>query len=478
MSRLSARRSIASVWLALGLLATFDVTASDNPIEILETPLPAFIDWQTNVTEIARGVPEAVVGGTFRMAIIGTELNLRRYGPDSSHALTPLLDSLQVPLLYRLPGSDELQGGLADHWAISADHKRLSFRLRNHIFWSDGVAINTEDIVYTFRSVVGRSDWAAAVVRQLGMTLEIHDERHFSIVATAAISNDLIEQIQALRPLPKHYWSKVQWFEDRDWRAEPTSGPYNITRIIKNQQITLSRRSDWWGLRVPLFWYRYNVSRVMVYLLPEAHKAYQMLERGELDTLQLDPAIADHETALTARAAVDQYHYQYQPVNLWECLVRPLKLTGAPLELSYTINPDGDWLQQQLQQMAGESAIISHQTSAQQLNKGLATGQIRLAWFALTSYGNPALYLDDAFQRQPAASLTADCHHQHARRSAGILAWRWVEIPAEATASYGSNLLDPFDIATGGYFWIDARRKSSILTSPGSEGVGRLIALP
>jgi oligopeptide transport system substrate-binding protein len=56
--------------------------------------------------------------------------------------------------LLTLDSNAEVKGGLAHKWEVSADGRHLSFHLRRDLKWSNGLPLNAQDVVRSFRRMV------------------------------------------------------------------------------------------------------------------------------------------------------------------------------------------------------------------------------------------------------------------------------------------------------------------------------------
>ena len=56
------------------------------------------------------------------------------------------------------PTNSRVMPGLAKRWTLSDDGTRLTFALREGIRWSDGEPLTAEDIVFTYRDLIGNDD--------------------------------------------------------------------------------------------------------------------------------------------------------------------------------------------------------------------------------------------------------------------------------------------------------------------------------
>ena len=171
---------------------------------------------------------------------------LNAYAPKGGTLVLPSLNAFNtVSPMYQPPGfypsydhlieraGDEpsgYYGSLAESIALSADRRRIVFRLRPQARWHDGRPITAADVkftVETFRADAMAHGWAGALSWVTGVT--ILDPITVEIRADSDVAKQLF--ILGHMPIvPAHYWL------DRDV-SEPTttpppqSGPFRLTDV-------------------------------------------------------------------------------------------------------------------------------------------------------------------------------------------------------------------------------------------------------
>ena len=173
-------------------------------------------------------------------------------------------------------------GSLAESIALSADRRRIVFRLRPQARWHDGRPITATDVkfsVETFRTDAMAHGWAGALawvtdVNILGpLTVEIRAD------------SDVARQLFILGHMPivpAHYWL------DRDVREPittppPQSGPYRLTNVSQGRYVTYERVPDYWARDLPVNRGKFNFDTIRYERYLDATVAREALRAGLLD---------------------------------------------------------------------------------------------------------------------------------------------------------------------------------------------------
>ena len=152
-------------------------------------------------------------------------------------------------------------GSLAESIALSADRRRIVFRLRPQARWHDGRPITATDVkftVETFRADAMAHGWAAA----LAWVTEVNILDPLTVEVRA--DSDVTKQLFLLGHMPivpAHYWL------DRDV-SEPTttpppqSGPYRLTGVSQGRYFTYERVPDYWARDLPVNRGKFNFDTI------------------------------------------------------------------------------------------------------------------------------------------------------------------------------------------------------------------------
>ena len=173
-------------------------------------------------------------------------------------------------------------GSLAESIALSADRRRIVFRLRPQARWHDGKPITATDVkfsVETFRTDAMAHGWAGALawvtdVNILG-----------PLIVEIRADSDVARQLFILGHMPivpAHYWL------DRDVREPittppPQSGPYRLTNVSQGRYVTYERVPDYWARDLPVNRGKFNFDTIRYERYLDATVAREALRAGLLD---------------------------------------------------------------------------------------------------------------------------------------------------------------------------------------------------
>ena len=218
--------------------------------------------------------------------------------PKGGTLVLPLLKPLNtVSPMYEPPGfyqsydhliaraGDEASGyygSLAESIALSADRRRIVFRLRPQARWHDGRPITAADVKFsvdTFRADIMASGWAVALSWVTGVNIVN------PLTVEIRADSDATKQLFLLGYMPivpAHYWL------DRDV-SEPTtmpppqSGPYRLTGVSQGRYLTYERVPDYWARDLPVNRGKFNFDTIRYERYLDATVVREALRAGLLD---------------------------------------------------------------------------------------------------------------------------------------------------------------------------------------------------
>ena len=173
-------------------------------------------------------------------------------------------------------------GSLAESIALSADRRRIVFRLRPQARWHDGRAITARDVkfsVETFRADIMAHGWAGA----LAWITDVNILNALTVEIRA--DSDIAKQLFILGYMPivpAHYW------RDRDLSEPittppPQSGPYRLTGVSQGRYVTYERVPDYWARDLPVNRGKFNFNTIRYERYLDATVAREALRAGLLD---------------------------------------------------------------------------------------------------------------------------------------------------------------------------------------------------
>ena len=228
--------------------------------------------------------------------IIGIESDVQTINPmyAFSYAEGNLIDLLFMkPAIERWNDSTgiiEFQPMLAEKWEWSDDYSLLRLYLRKDIFWSDGIPITADDIVYTFDvysdPMVESRFFGQFKNFYTRDGLQIDIEKTFKVLSTTMLEINFRKDGDPslldinLEIVPKHIWSKYSKEELPQAQAnfEPiTSGPFKLRKWEREASISLSIDSS------SFLFDPENIKEIIFKVVPDYKSRITQLKTGAID---------------------------------------------------------------------------------------------------------------------------------------------------------------------------------------------------
>ncbi|MGE0376224.1 MAG: peptide-binding protein [Planctomycetaceae bacterium] len=189
----------------------------------------------------------------------------------------------------------------ADHvasWHSSSDRLYDKVVLRDDLVWSDGKPITAHDVVFTFQAILNPKVPAVAVRSGTDELkwVEAYDDRTVVFFHKESLATNVWNILFPI--IPKHvYADSLQddpTLSNSDYhvqleQAPVSGGPYKITGRVRNQEIILTRRDDYYqkgGVDVRAKPY---LKEIRFRIIEDPNTAMLALKKGEIDDLELNP---------------------------------------------------------------------------------------------------------------------------------------------------------------------------------------------
>jgi len=200
--------------------------------------------------------PDAPKGGLLRLGAMGSFDTFNPFLPQGEVAsgLGLIYETLTTPSL------DENQmvdyGVLVEAISWPDDYSSVTYRLNPDARWHDGEPVTTEDVIWSFETLVEiNPDRAQYYSNVTGVEETAPGEVTFTFNETG--NRELPKILGQLIVLPKHWWEGTDaQGNQRDIRRstlEPPlgSGPYRIKGFEAGRTVAYERVEDYWGLDHP-----------------------------------------------------------------------------------------------------------------------------------------------------------------------------------------------------------------------------------
>ena len=177
----------------------------------------------------------------------------------------------------------ELEPLLAESWEISDDKLTYTFKLRKDVKWQDGVPFTSEDVVFSYRTIM---DPKVDTPQLRSYYQEIRDvealDEHTVKFTYARPYFLALEFCGGMPIVPKHI------FEEGDFNTNPAgrhpvgTGPYKFLKWTTGREIVIEKNPDYWGTKPKL-------NRIVFRIITDSSVSLQVLKREELDVSGLTP---------------------------------------------------------------------------------------------------------------------------------------------------------------------------------------------
>jgi peptide/nickel transport system substrate-binding protein len=189
-------------------------------------------------------------------------------------------------------GTIEFQPMLAEKWEWSNDGYLLRLYLRDDIFWSDGVPITVDDIVFTF-NIYSDPKVESRFFGQFedfyttdGQHIDV--EKTFKVISPAVLeisfrkgSNPTLLDVN-LEIIPKHIWSKFkpEEYSQAETNFKPvTSGPFKLMKWERESAISVRIDS------LNFIYDPNNIKEIIFKIIPDYKSRIIQLKTGAIDIL-------------------------------------------------------------------------------------------------------------------------------------------------------------------------------------------------
>ncbi len=249
----------------------------------------------------AQAQAPAQQGGTATIPI-GADPTMNPWHPnafvESLFVNRVLFDGLAKPGKDLSPAPD-----LAKSWTVAADGLSWTFQLRDDAKWSDGQAITSDDVVFTFNDLVLKKELGAtgagnfsavqSVEAPNPTTVKFNLSRPFSALASYLAYNAGI--------LPRHAFQGQAdpWAFTAFNKGMPiSSGPFKVEAYTSGQSVALTRNDAYFGGKP-------NLDKLVFKVVPDANTQIAQALSGELTIMIMDNKAAVDRVKSAAQVRVE-----------------------------------------------------------------------------------------------------------------------------------------------------------------------------
>ena len=196
-----------------------------------------------------------------------------------------------IGLLYEsltVGSSDEAfteYGLLAKQIEWPEDRSWVAFTLRDEAVWHDGKKISSDDIVWTFNTLMEKGHpFYKYYYGDVSEVMKISESKVKFIFSTNT-NKELPLIVGQLPVLPKHYWEDKN-FEETTLDIPIGSGPYTIKSFDAGRSITYELNKDYWGFKnniVPIKVGKDNIGTIRYDYYKDRGVEREAFKSGEID---------------------------------------------------------------------------------------------------------------------------------------------------------------------------------------------------
>ncbi len=225
--------------------------------------------------------PDAQKGGTVRLGAVGTFDSLNPFilkgVPASGVGL--LFDSLTVQ------SDDEPfteYGLIAETIEIPDDRSWVAFSLRKNAQWHDGTPVTSDDVLFSFETLVEKGAPFYRVYYKDVIETEKLSKHKVKFLFRKGVNPELPLIIGQLPLIQKRYYEKNE-FEETTLDPPVGSGPYRIIEVKPGRSITYRLDPEYWGRDLAVNRGRYNFGTIRIEYYRDETVLVEAFKAGNYD---------------------------------------------------------------------------------------------------------------------------------------------------------------------------------------------------
>jgi peptide/nickel transport system substrate-binding protein len=234
--------------------------------------------------------PDAPKGGRLTLAYPGAFDSLNPYNVRALSTAQGLSGAVYQTLMMRL--ADEpftLYGLIAQSIETDAARDHVTFHLDPRAHFSDGGAITSADVAFTFNLLKekGRPQQRAAL--SLVKSIETPDALTVRCDLTGANDRELPMTL-GLMPVLARVHTDAEHFDEQTLQIPISSGPYVVTEVKPGERLTLKRDPNYWARDLPINRGLYNFDEIRIDYYRDATAMFEAFKAGLYDfRIETDP---------------------------------------------------------------------------------------------------------------------------------------------------------------------------------------------
>ena len=240
-------------------------------------------------------------GGTLVVGLIG-DVDALNPLVSSTRGASDVEGMLFLTLTDINPDLDTYGPALAKSWEFSEDHLKLTFHLRNDVYWTDGVKTTAHDVKFSYQKQIDPViAWSAIRWKKFIEDVQVVDDTTVTFLFKEVYPYQLMDaSVGSI--LPKHLLEDVpsEKWQSLDFNRQPVgNGAFKLKRWVSQQTIELVPNENYYGGRPFL-------DRIVFRVIPDQTSLLAQLRSGDVDLMEsLPPKDVAKMEADFARGASD-----------------------------------------------------------------------------------------------------------------------------------------------------------------------------
>ncbi len=228
--------------------------------------------------------PQAPVSGELKQSTIGTFDTFNSFIPRGVAAAG--IGLIYDSLLSRSPEEPfSLYGLIAESVEYPEDRSWIIFHLNPKARFHDGQPITSEDVVFTFNTLIEKGAPRFSFYYGDVKSVEALGPRKVKFELKNNLNKEMILILGELSILPKHYYDEHE-FDAVNLDIPLGSGPYKVKSFQPNRRITYERVDDYWAESLPVNRGRHNFERIIYDYYGDRDIAFEALRGGQFNFFQ------------------------------------------------------------------------------------------------------------------------------------------------------------------------------------------------
>ena len=210
--------------------------------------------------------------------------NIDNFNPfESGFVWAEQIIGLAYPEMVMIGPNNTLEPYLATNWTINYTNGTAIFNLNPNAKWSDGVPINSTDVVYTYNCYIQKWDIFYAYFASLKSVSALGPYKvMFKFTGVSFIYSDLNMAI-----VPYHIWKNLNASSYFGFSQNTTfvgGGPFLISSYTPSQSVILIKNPNFWDPK-----YTPHIDKLILEIFTSQTSQYAALSSGQIDASIITP---------------------------------------------------------------------------------------------------------------------------------------------------------------------------------------------